>query len=490
MNDADIDEKLNEIWQGELLGRRQQADLLYKFLQNRPVSNNEDGYVLNLDAGWGEGKTYFLTRLQKQLDCLQHPCVLIDAWKNDHVEDPLIMVMSAIKGVLASKAGGDAEIGKSIEKLSAAGFRILGAVAKGLTKTAIKKFIGEGLEEINEIMKGGDVASSVITETNSEVSKELQQVSDEQLSGYMDKLLLEHARESETIEVFKQTFSSLISKISDTTPTKLPMYILIDELDRCRPLFAIELLERVKHLFGIQNTVFIIATDSRQLQHSICAVYGGGFDSKAYLRRFFNKRYEFPEADRTALIDFLFSTLGENRSKLILPRNTTPEYIFKLFADANNLTPRDIEQCFSILDSALRIWSDEVGMQMLYFLALTIGFHLQDDALVEYLVSQNSTVGAESFKKYKDVVLYKQERQRSSPENVLLGKFLSAYIQSSKVPLPNLGDNQGRHEDWVLEQLRNEFQMRFRGMYSSENPPYSVLRDYPKMIASALQFTN
>jgi len=58
------------------------------------------------------------------------------------------------------------------------------------------------------------------------------------------------------------------------------MFILIDELDRCRPTYAIELLENIKHLFDIEGLYFIIATDSTQLSYSINAVYGNKFASE------------------------------------------------------------------------------------------------------------------------------------------------------------------------------------------------------------------
>ena len=68
---------------------------------------------------------------------------------------------------------------------------------------------------------------------------------------------------------------------------ELPLFILIDELDRCRPNYAIELLENIKHIFDIPGIVFIVATDSKQLSHSINAVYGSKFASEKYLKRFF-----------------------------------------------------------------------------------------------------------------------------------------------------------------------------------------------------------
>ena len=82
-----------------------------------------------------------------------------------------------------------------------------------------------------------------------------------------------------------------------------PIFILIDELDRCRPDYAISLLEIVKHIFDIKNFVFIIATDTDQLQHSIKNVYGNDFSANDYLGRFFHRRFTLKSPELNELIN-------------------------------------------------------------------------------------------------------------------------------------------------------------------------------------------
>lgn len=72
------------------------------------------------------------------------------------------------------------------------------------------------------------------------------------------------------------------------------VFILIDELDRCRPSYAIEMLETIKHFFELKNYVFVVATDTEQLSHSVKAVYGDFFDGKEYLSRFSQDLPNFP----------------------------------------------------------------------------------------------------------------------------------------------------------------------------------------------------
>ena len=49
---------------------------------------------------------------------------------------------------------------------------------------------------------------------------------------------------------------------------------MVDELDRCRPSYAVELPEVVKHLFTVDGVVFVIAVNRAELTHSIRALYG------------------------------------------------------------------------------------------------------------------------------------------------------------------------------------------------------------------------
>ena len=116
----------------------------------------------------------------------------------------------------------------------------------------------------------------------------------------MGILLEEHAEKLKSITDFKKSLTTLIHAVVKRGKLVTPLFLFIDELDRCRPTYAIELLEAIKHLFSTDGIVFVIATDSGQLQHSIRAIYGNDFDGSEYLRRFFDQEYVLPEPDYTA----------------------------------------------------------------------------------------------------------------------------------------------------------------------------------------------
>ena len=82
-----------------------------------------------------------------------------------------------------------------------------------------------------------------------------------------------------------------------------PVVVIIDELDRCRPSYAVELLEAAKHLFSVDGILFVLGVNRSQLAHSVTALYGGGFDANGYLRRFVDLEFRLPEPGRAQFVE-------------------------------------------------------------------------------------------------------------------------------------------------------------------------------------------
>src|SRR5690349_15785129 len=93
----------DDIWRGDLLKRREEAELLVGYIESilqRPGPNRGDrAYTIAIDAGYGAGKTYFLERLARHL-ALAHPVAYIDAWADDLADQPLVARMSTLKAAI------------------------------------------------------------------------------------------------------------------------------------------------------------------------------------------------------------------------------------------------------------------------------------------------------------------------------------------------------------------------------------------------------
>lgn len=153
------------------------------------------------------------------------------------------------------------------------------------------------------------------------------------------------------------------------------MYVFIDELDRCRPNFAIEVLEVIKHIFDIEGVVFVVATNTNELQHSIKAVYGSGFDANKYLMRFFNRTYELPAPDLIDFLDYLpsFQYIVErieqtNDLKVINWEGDIFINIASHLFNALNIDLRSTAQISDRVSSVLTMNPDEKGILWLLVL--------------------------------------------------------------------------------------------------------------------------
>jgi hypothetical protein len=251
----------------DTLQRSQYAEVLTSYLCER---SKDRSYVLNINSQWGSGKTYFIKRWVATLRA-NFDVVYVDAWKYDYSDDPLLTVISEIRK----------QVPRLRDKLSK--LKVIGAMAKAglpsLVSGVVKRVSGFDSENAGKNFEAELVASS--TEKATEV------------------LLHSFEHQSAAISSFKK----YLRELEPENGKVKPFFIFIDELDRCRPTYAIELLETVKHLFDVPEYVFVIATDTEQLAHSVCAIYGQKFEASRYLSRFFDDSYKLPVRDIRPFIE-------------------------------------------------------------------------------------------------------------------------------------------------------------------------------------------
>ncbi len=143
-----------------------------------------------------------------------------------------------------------------------------------------------------------------------------------------------------TLSTKKNVFRNLVNHYA---LKKKPLLIFVDELDRCRPTFAIETLEAVKHFFDLKNVIFVFSMDIEQLSHSIKTIYGE-INCVGYLQRFFDYQIPLPSPNLKKYL----------RERLIFPRdNVLEEEVehLSILAERLTLSLRDINV---ICDAYLR----------------------------------------------------------------------------------------------------------------------------------------
>jgi hypothetical protein len=270
------------------MNRKGTAKFLTKYLDATPKVK-----VLNVNSAWGSGKTFFLKNWVEEQSS-ERACVYFNAWETDFSGDAFVSLVASIKEQLHEVIGPLQEAENLIRKFTSKASKTLIAATPALAKGVIKKFTGVDVGLFSEVADGDALADAA--------------------EKAVEKLIETNKDTLAIVDDFKKVFHELITLSSHHRAAGgdvKPVYIFIDELDRCRPTFAIELLERIKHLFEVSDCKFIIATDTIQLGHSIKAVYGSGFASDKYLKRFFDAEFALDNSDIGAWVKSNFSDLKE-----------------------------------------------------------------------------------------------------------------------------------------------------------------------------------
>ena len=272
-----------------------------------------------IDGSWGTGKTEFchkLINLMKEDET--HSIIYIDAFKADHINEPLMTVLAEIIKTLPEDSRRESFIKKI---LPAVRFGI-----KALAKASVSHLLRQDFADVAE-----------------DFTDEIEEATDKAIDATAELILKEHVEAEKNLK----TLQAALTEIASNSP----IVIFIDELDRCRPSFAIDMLEIIKHTFDVDGVSFVLITNTQQLKASINHCYGQAVDAQRYIDKFVKFRFELsPRSNRNFLSPVLaasdyFFTLSIERGIL-----TDSNVMGSNFEEAvnhlirsNNLSLREIE---------------------------------------------------------------------------------------------------------------------------------------------------
>ena len=270
---------------GDKLARRNHAITLTQF-----ISSLEEPFTISVEAGWGHGKSTFLRMWAQHLKIEQYSCIMFNAWENDFSEDPLIPFVTELGKAISQLDDGSGKATKKLQGISKS-LRKAGIQIAKRTLPVAAKLLTAGILDVDELVEAaaGDAIEKAIEEK-----------------------FKEYETDRDTLDGFKVTLSKVVEALHENG-RKLPLVFMIDELDRCRPTFALALLERIKHIFNVDGIVFVIAIDREQLLESIRTVYGFKTDAPRYLRRFIDLGYVLPDPQPEQYPIHLMSAFGVPR---------------------------------------------------------------------------------------------------------------------------------------------------------------------------------
>jgi hypothetical protein len=371
---------VDEIWKDDRLDRKQDADFLYAFLTGQVAKRQKQGkrasYVLNVDAGWGGGKSFFLERFEQQLILRNHIVASINAWRDDHAEDPYVAIMAAIDKAFAPYVKKQPALKTAWKAAKVNGGRIAMKAVGGAVKVLAKRHLDISADDVFDAGDEPDLldeVAEVTVEQSIDVgSKEIEKLFDSSL----EQMICQFQKTDRAMRSFREKLAAAVDTITKTEKVG-PLFILVDELDRCRPTYAIQLLERMKHLFEVEGIVFVFATNSTQLQHSIAGAYGPAFDGFMYLKRFFDNTYSFGRPKAKPYTEELCKLL--DGTKLRAPQDKLVDFI-DAGRERFDIDLRSLEQIVNLMDAVVTTWPYRSRVELVLLFPLCVSFHRSGQA--------------------------------------------------------------------------------------------------------------
>ena len=311
-------------WGDDLLDRGNTARPLTELLRN------EHSISISLSGTWGTGKTFLLQRWMKDVQREKIKTAYINAWESDFSHDPVIPITSSLA--------------KETES---------GAIKKALLQAA-KDLALSNAESL--LKKYTGISALIKRWFGSKDTKDM--------DPYQARLA--------ALGKLREVLGELANRAKKDSGH--PLVVIIDELDRCRPDYAVELLERVKHVLRVEDVVFVFGVNRQALGEAIGHRFGIS-DTDGYLQKFFDVDVPLPRRVRIshfvaqkARREQLLYELQQEHLEYV-DSNGTQSYnpaaqavsqaVDKIvghlanLADAVALTPREAEHCLSLAAMAL-----------------------------------------------------------------------------------------------------------------------------------------
>ena len=320
----------------------------------RLLTSDIDLSPMVIDGGWGTGKTEFcqkLIRLMQEQYSNYQP-VYIDAFRSDHSGEPLLALLAEIIKACTPEDTGEqpSEQRKNITKkvAKAAGF-VMKTVAKAAVGHVLKQNTDDLAEGLQQIMNDGQDADS-LAET---VTDAAATIASHTIDATVEALLKEQIEAEKNLETLKACLKELAAE--------KPIILFIDELDRCRPDYAVDMLEVIKHVFDVENVKVVLVTNTKQLRAAINHRYGMEVDAQKYLDKFLKYSFALPdkivarfEKERALVAVEYFKQLIRNNGmagelKGLIEQEITMNFISNMIRQVN-ISLRETERLVRFLE--------------------------------------------------------------------------------------------------------------------------------------------
>jgi hypothetical protein len=415
------EEKPIKTWKGDLLGFKERGVAFTNL-----VRSITDHRTISIEAGYGRGKTFFCERWAEQLDAAGECVVQIDARLSDHSGDPVVTFLGALLGMVPEKQTKrrDAAFGMA-KKIGIAGTK---AIARAALREGFDEFAGAVASEDEDAGSLHDIAKTA----GQDLSK---------AAGDMIATQLE--AEKARLELGEQLnlLHAQITKGRDTDR----IIILIDELDRCHPDYAIALLEAMKLVFDQDGFVFVLMVNRGYLEAVAEKRFGKAPEGESYLDKFVDLRLKL-ETDRlSSAAEALASELP-----LAIPFGDHEEFgvaraalLAGELAPESGLSMRQIKRVLDRVELACLIYAERpIDVALLVWLSFKDGAGLRFDELNTILPHRFNIIPSQA-----EEILARGNKIRSLKDNNDWSNKQNFFIKENLSELLTLSNQQLRADE-------------------------------------------
>ncbi len=210
----------------------------------------------------GRGENQFCENVEKMLCDNGVQCIYFDAFENDFYDDPFTVIVSVYYSFLKDKGLGSEKINNFKEQAI----------------KVSKIFAKSGLKIVLKMLTAGVTDGTKAMEAIQAIGEEFSSLTDKYL---FNEEVTSHKSKKDELKEFQESLEETINENFDGN-----LVFIIDELDRCRPDYTVELIEKIKHIFNVPNLKFLLVMNRKQLEEAIKWKYGQSIDASNYLQKF------------------------------------------------------------------------------------------------------------------------------------------------------------------------------------------------------------
>ncbi|HAB2970453.1 TPA_asm: hypothetical protein GJF65_18230 [Salmonella enterica subsp. enterica serovar Enteritidis] len=313
----------------DIFERKKLHDIIMRVATNAP----DKSLVLALDDKWGNGKTSFVKMMESEINknhSDDFEVIYFDAFKSDYQSDPFVALTSNIYSLINKS---DGTLKTLCDELLDIGKK-LGA-----------SFVINGAKFAISTLSGGLLSGTVFDKATDAIT--------DSISSPVEEYIESKIKNSESEIAIIERFGDLLTKICEQSGKKI--FFIIDELDRARPDFSLDLLEKIKHIFSVKGVIFLLVVNREQFEKSIECRYGN-INARLYLNKFVHYWFTLPKRSylsEDCLNRFNPSTIKQylltiDNGNNFLVRNGSLLNTLAYLLEVNGCSLREAERCYSV----------------------------------------------------------------------------------------------------------------------------------------------